>query len=374
MTGQPFEFEAADAAGYHNEAIWMSQVIKDGQWNVFWEYYHDRLSDMGYPLYLAVVYSVFGQAIIIARIIKAILSSITVVLIYKIASRNFGEKTGRMAGVLAFLYPNLIYYCGLHVKETEMVFILSLFMERADFLLRSKKFSYLLLIWVVLLGASLYFFRAVLAYSVFIALALALLFSSRRVLKFKKKMLFIFTTIIIIGLLTSSSILAEAFDFWEARTSNQSLSLEVRTQTNVFSKYASALIFAPFVFIAPFPTLVDIESQQNHMLLGGAFYVKNILAFFVIIALVSLLKKQAWRKHVLILAFLVTYLSILAMSKYAIVERFHMPALSVHIMLTAYGISQLNRKNVEFFKYYLFIIALFIIGWNWMKLAGRGLN
>jgi len=373
MTGQPFEFEAADSMGYHNEAIWMVEVLKQGQYDVFWSYYATRLSDMGYPAYLTLVYSVFGDSVIWARIIKALLSAITVVLIYKLASRNFGEKTGRIAGILALLYPNLIYYTGLHVKETEMVFILSLFAERADLLLRNKRFSYPQFFLVLLLGASLYFFRAVLAYTLFISFFAVLMFSKKGILRFRRKISSILVAIVLIILFSGSVIITEAVEYWDSRTSNQTLSLEHRQETNKFSKYGSALVFAPVIIIAPLPTFVNIEGQQNHMLLSGGYFVKNIMAFFVIIALLAMLKKKLWQKHVLILSILFTYLAILALSKFAIVERFHMPALPFHIILTAFGITQIIKKNIKYFKVYLLLIAILIFGWNWFKLAGRGI-
>ena len=70
--------------------------------------------------------------------------------------------------------------------------------------------------------------------------------------------------------------------------------------------------------------------------------------------------------------FTLAYLAILARSPYALSERFHMPVVPFLIILSAYGISQIDLKNKKFFIPYLVIIGLIIIGWNWFKLAGRG--
>ena len=72
MTGQPFEFQAADSKGYHFEAVWMRGVIANGDYVTFLGYYMNRLSDMGYPAYLTFIYSIFGDSIIIARLIKKV--------------------------------------------------------------------------------------------------------------------------------------------------------------------------------------------------------------------------------------------------------------------------------------------------------------
>jgi 4-amino-4-deoxy-L-arabinose transferase-like glycosyltransferase len=373
MTGEPFEFEAADSQGYHFEAVWMKNVLANGNYELFSAYYTNRLSDMGYPAYLTFIYSIFGNSIIIARLIKALLGALTVLLIYKIASRNLGDTTGRIAGVLAMIFPNLIYYAGIHTKETEMVFLLVLFIERAEHLFRKNKLMVFQLLIVVFLGSLLYFFRAVLFYTAFLSLGMVVLFSSQRALKFRKTLLAVFFGIITFLFINNSFIIDEASGFLEDRGSNQSRSIQHRSTSQKLAKYGSTAIFAPVIFIAPFPTFVNIETQQNHMLLSGGFFVKNIMAFFVFVALLSLIKKKRWKNHILILAIFAIYLTILAMSKFAIVERFHMPAIPLFIILAAFGITQINKKNIKYFQLYLILISIVIVGWNWFKLAGREL-
>jgi hypothetical protein len=373
MTGVPFEFAAADSQGYHFEAVWISDLFRKGDIERIKLYYSTRVSDAGYPIYLTLIYSIFGKSILIARLIKTFIGAYTVVLICKLSKRNFGDEVGRLTGIFAMLYPNLVYYTGMHVKETEMVFILVLFVERADFLLRSKKLNYGLVSFVLLLNILLYFFRAVLAYSAFISFIVALIFSRKEIFHLKRKLSILLAILGIVLFLYGSAYFAEAMQYWEDRFSNQEVSLAHRTQTNSLAHYGSTIVFAPFALIAPFPTFVNIENQQNHMLLSGAFFVKNVLAFFVILSIILLITKKRWKNHVFLMAILISYVTILSMSKYAIVERFHLPALPFHIMFSVFGISLINEKHYRSFKYYLLFIALVIIGWNLFKLLGRGL-
>ena len=55
-TGQPFEFGAADSLGYHEEAVWLAE----SSWSFVWDYYFGSfgVSDVGYPLYLTVLYKI----------------------------------------------------------------------------------------------------------------------------------------------------------------------------------------------------------------------------------------------------------------------------------------------------------------------------
>ncbi|MFT6870718.1 MAG: hypothetical protein ACJA2L_001993, partial [Polaribacter sp.] len=226
---------------------------------------------------------------------------------------------------------------------------------------------------VLFLGSLLYFFRAVLFYTAFLSLGMVVLFSSQRALKFRKTLLVVFFGIITFLFINNSFIIDEASGFLEDSGSNQSISLQHRSTTQKLAKYGSTAIFAPIIFIGPFPTFVNIETQQNHMLLSGGYFVKNIMAFFVFVAFLFLIKKKRWKNHILILSIFLIYLAILTMSKFAIVERFHMPTLPFFIILSAYGISVINKKSIKYFQGYVLLIALVIVGWNWFKLVGRGL-
>lgn len=377
MTGQPFEFEAADAVGYHEEAIWLISLLADDKLPVYLAYTKGNYSDMGYVAYLTAVYSAVGANLFIVRILKALLSAFTCLLIYKLARRNFGESAGKIAGILALLSPNLIYYCGLHVKETEMVFLTVFFLERADLLIREKKLVPMVLIATLLLGLSLFFFRTVLGATAMASLVMGfLLFSARgKKVGLVRKVMF-GVTILVIGLfLAGGRIEAEMSRYWGDRDTNQQASMNARSTRetgNSLAKYGATAIFAPVILIAPFPTLVNIETQQNQMLLNGGYYTRNIYVFFLLIGLVALWKKKALREHLLLISFLFSYLAVLALSKFALSERFHMPILPVIIIMAAYGVTQLDRKNVKYYLPYLGIVALIILAWNIFKVAGRG--
>ncbi|GAB2771884.1 hypothetical protein GCM10027275_13360 [Rhabdobacter roseus] len=376
MTGEPFEFEAADAKGYHEEAIWLLSLLKADQLPVYLAYSKGNYSDMGYVAYLTVLYSVFGDGILLVRLIKAVLSAYTCLLIYRLASRNFGESTGKIAGILALLSPNLIYYCGLHLKETEMVFLTIFFLERADLLIRSRQIPIPLLAAVLLLSLSLFFFRTVLGAVAMASLLLGLLlYSGRGKIGLGKKVGF---GVVMVGLgllLQGGRINAEIDRYWGDRDTNQQLSMQARANSksgNSLATYGNAAVFGPLILLAPFPTLVNIDTQQNQMLLNGGYYTRNIFAFFVLLSLVIFWKRDIIREHLLLLSFLFGYLAVLATSKFALAERFHLPILPVLLIFAAFGITQLDKKNVQYFTPYLVLISVLILAWNFFKVAGRG--
>ena len=383
-TDTPFSIGAADELGYHEMAVHGADLLRDNVWNIYLplQRYGGNVafSDMGYPIYLSIVYWIFGDSILIARIIKAIWSALTAVLIYKLASRNFGEYVGRMAGVFCMLMPNLIYYCSFQLKEVEMVFLAMLFVERADWLLRQSKLKAMQTVTVMLIPLALFMIRAALAATLVAAFFCALLLTTGRVSGFGKRAVLIVLAGIFAAtmFLTSTSIGTEVRKMWETRDSGQQSNMEwrsIRDNGNAFAKYAGAAVFAPMIFTLPFPTLAETPGQENQKIIHGGNFVKNITSYFTIMALLVLMVTGNWRKHVLPITVLCGYLVVLVFSSFAQSERFHIPILPLSLMFAAAGISLIKENPwiKQYFNYWCVLIFIAAIAWNWFKLAGRGM-
>jgi len=393
-TGIPFEYEAADVLFYDDMGKYGASLLSNGELDLYpkmQKYAGDVVfSDMGYPIYLAVIYYITGDSIILTRIIKAVWGAWTVLLVYRLAQRNFGEHTARMAAILCMLMPNLIYYCGSHLKETEMVFMEILFIERADHVMRQGKFIFSEVLTVVLVGMYLFMFRTVLAAVLFIAFFMALTMSSTRIVNWGRRLLVILLGLTLIGVVFGNRIDEEVrqvtnVDVIEQQQRNmqwRSTRGEKQGTNNRFIRYASASVFAPMIFTLPFPTMVETPGQENQKMIHGGNYCKNITSFFTIIAVVMLIwpynwRKRLldgeWRKHLLPLAVLGGYLVVLVFSSFAHSERFHLPSVPLAMMFAAYGISRFNPKWKRWYWLWLAVIFVACVGWAWFKLRGRGM-
>lgn len=376
MTGQPFEFGAADAMGYHGEAEWIVTMLKSGGIQPYFDYMNGRYSDMGYPFYLGWQYLFTGNSIFIARLLKAVYGAFTCLLIYRLAGRSMGEDVGRMAAIFCMLMPNLILYTGIHTKEVEMVMLTAWFIERADALLRGKKYTLSTLWLPFALAGSLFFFRTVLGATALFALFTAVMFSNSRVMAMGKRIVVGIWVVVTIVYFIGGSIANEVQEVWQSRQDNQETSMEwrsVREGGNQFAKYAGAAVFAPMIFVIPFPTIVETPKQENLKLINGGNYVKNIMAFFVMFAIFWVVKNSMWRDYLLIGSFTIGYLMVIAMSAFAQSERFHQPVLPFLMILAAFGISKVTNKEKKYFTWYIALMFVAIIAWSWFKLAGRGL-
>lgn len=387
-TGTAFSIDAADELFYNDVAQYAANMMRDGNWDIYSNIQDyasgTQFSDMGYPIYLTVVYWIFGGGIIVPRLIKAILGAWTAVLMYKLASRNFGEQVGRMTAIMCMLMPNLIYYCSFQLKEVEMVFLCILFAERADFLLRKGKLAFVPTAMLMLIPAVMFTIRTALAAVMVMAFFCALILSSERIVTWGRRALLLTLALVFAGvvLTTSTSIGQEIREMWQARSSTQQAAIEwysTRTDEGGFSnslaKYAGAAVFAPMIFTIPFPTMVETYGQENQKMIHGGNFVKNIVSSFTIAALFILLFSGDWRKYVLPLAILCGYLVVLVFSSFAHSERFHLPILPFTLMFAAYGISKMNEVwwIKKYYPYWCALMFIAAIAWNWFKLAGRGM-
>lgn len=371
-TGMPFEFGSSDAMGYHDEALWFREIGFASAWDYL---SRKSIADAGYPVYLTLLYSVTGGSIIITRIIKSLLSAWMCVLMYRLAKRNVGEEAGRMTGIFCCLMPNLIMYCGLHLKETEMIFLTVAALERADALLRSPKVNVWNLILVALLVVSLFFFRTVLGATMIFAILSALVFSSNALMGRWNRVVLISWAIIALVVMAGGTLANETLSVWEGRSENQAAKRDYQVYKGIkWAKYATGSVMAPIMFVLPFPTMVDVDEQYNQQLINGGNYVRNFFGIFTLIALFSaIFIKKNWRDLALIGAFIISYLGVICMSGFANSERFLLPGLPFLLLMAAYGVSLLDERNFKWVRIWYYIVPVMVISWAVFKLGSRGI-
>ena len=374
-TGIPFEFDTADALGYHEEAEWLAGE----KWSVVWNYYFEKdasgISDTGYPLYLTVLYKIFGPVVIIPRILKAFISAFTCVLIYKLSSRTFGEDVGRMAGIMMALMPNFIIYCGYHLKETEMIFLEVAFLERMDNLLRNRKTTFWNIFLPTILAGSLFFFRTVLGAAAIFAFATAVILSNTPSMKRGwKRTALIGWGLLCLVMIGGGTAMTEMESLWEERDENvANKRLEQTSRGNQWAQYATGAVMAPMAFVLPFSTMIDVDQQYAQQTKHGGNFIRNFMGFFALLAIYEAIRRKQWRNFVLIGAFVIAYLGVIALSGFSNSERFLLPGLPCLVMMWAYGISTLRKQTYKLFTPWCFFVFLMEFGWAFFKLGSRGL-
>jgi 4-amino-4-deoxy-L-arabinose transferase-like glycosyltransferase len=374
INGNPFEVGAADAIGYHGEAEWLAPE----PWSVAFNYWFSGggFSDVGYPFYLTVLYKIFGPVIIIPRIFKALWSSWMCILIYRLSARMFGEKVGRIAGIMCALMPNLIIYCGYHLKETEMMFLTVAFMERTDYLLREHKYN----IWTIsiplLLAGSLFFFRTVLGAVAVFAFVSAVLFANTPSMKRgTKRIAIIGWSLLCLIVAGGGTIMTEIEEYWNKKDTNSANKrMEQASRGNQWALYATGSVMAPMVVALPFATMVHVDEYQvAQETKHSGNYIRNFMAFFALIGMYEAIRQKKWRNMTLVGAYTFAYLGVISLSGFGNSERFLLPGLPGLIVIWTYGISELRAKTYGLLRYWCIIVVLMEVAWAYFKIGSRGL-
>ncbi len=374
VTGIPFEFSAADSLAYHEDALWLASEPLATTW-IYLFGGVIPFSDSGYTFFLSIIYRVFGPVIIIPRIINALLSTWTCAIFYKMASRTFEKEVARMATIMMIFMPNLIIYCGYHLKETVMLTLLVASLERFDALIRSKQLTFLNIAVPFLLVGSLFLFRTALGAAAVLAFASAILVSSAPGMKrISKRLALIGWGVLAIVVFAGGSFATEVEELWENKEENV---VKKRTEQtlrgNQWAKYATGSVMAPMIVVLPFATMVDVDEQYAQQTKSGGNFIRNFMGFFVFIAVYEAIRRKQWRNYVLIGAFATAYLGVVSLSGFSNSERFLLPGLPCLIMMWAYGVSTLRKPTYKLLTPWCVVVLAMEFGWAFFKLGSRGL-
>ena len=385
MTGQPHEFGSADSMSYVEVAEdWIMHIEGDTFGPILVEQMERALGDTGYPLAITPFIYLFGVdfGVFMILIANALLGSFTSVIIYRITSRSMSETTARLAAIFCMLHPVLICYAGMTLKEVLMTFLLVLFIDMAERMLRDRKYTFATIAPMVLTGFALFMFRTVLGMVAFMAVFFALVMMDTRVVSWGKK---VALGAILIGLIfagASDNIMREVNQIRDTNVvEQQEISMTKRYGSekggkfsgNRFANHAGAVVFAPLIFTIPFPTMVDVGFQEDMRLIHGGNWMRNVMSGFVIFAMFLLLFTGDWRQYTLPLAMLLGYLVVLVFSAFAQSLRFHIPVMPFEMMFAAYAITNMRKKHRVWYLVWCLFTIVTCFAWNWFKLAGRGM-
>jgi hypothetical protein len=365
-----------DSWAYFDEAIWLKEMILQGDISPYLEYVRQgSVDDAGYPAFLALWNILTGNSILLSRFPNAFFDAWTVVLTYRIAYRNFGDKVARLSSFFVLLIPMMSFYSAVTMKESLMVMLTMWALEKGDLLIRDRKFTSWNLIAFILLALLVSFLRIALAWVVVLTFVCAVILSSERLIQHTRRVAFI-SVLILAALTVFGGTLLQQREVLFSQIESTGQNYDYRAERLGGNKLVSNLnkvVLAPFALTIPLPTMVEIEGQNIQQLQNGGYYLKNVLSFFVVFSFFILIKRKKWRYSITLLAFLAGYLMVLAMSSFLHSGRFHHPVVPIEMIFAALGISSIrNRRDAKLFDYFLIFEFLVILFWNGFKLKGRG--
>lgn len=373
----PFEINAADSWTYHLAGIRISESIPQGDFTGGALYYFKGRADLGFPIYIGVLYYLFGPYTVVTRIFNAIWGSLTVVYISKISHSIFGESQGRLAGIIAMLMPPFLWFGGMHLKETVMIFLIVSVFYHVTNIVKNGKFSFRGIAITIIFSFLLFYFRTFLAMLVIVCILLYFLLNltKRNVNKGILFVSFLIFIVIVRNLINVygfrqdiNPILAESTARFETELADTAKERKI--------SYNRAFV-APFIMVGaivtPFPSFLDFEERQ--LAIYTQFQnelVRNIMYFFAFLGIYFSLRKR-FRTSLLITTFSLGYILILTLSAVSFQSRFQLLSLPFMIMFMAEGFTTSKKPLVGKWIVYMCLIFIAIFAWNYFKLSIRNL-
>jgi hypothetical protein len=380
----PFEINAADSWTYHIQAIEISKNLYNGQ---FFQTLHALIrsqDDFGFPTYLGVVYSFFGYGAnafavsIPVRLLNCLWGSLTVIYICKIARMVYSDEQARIAGVIAMLMPAFLWFGGMHLKETLMLFLIVLIFYHAIKMVYIKRINIISIFLVIMLSLLLFFFRTYLAGLVVGCVAFYFLLNFT-----KKKATIPVAFVVFILFVAVEYYLVKHFGFQQRFSQNLSLAnineLQRQLTYNAGRVGVSfkATSVTPFVFLGgiltPFPSFLNLDpnqlgiftSYQNEL-------VRNVMYFFAFSGILFSLRTK-FRNISLLLIFSLGNTLASAMAGFSVYDRYQLPSLPFFVIFMAEGIKHSNNKTDRVWVIYLLVVMAAIFAWNIFKVHIRGM-
>ena len=373
-TGKAFEYDAGDSLCYHSTAVDLSRCVHEGYISYIFKYLNAHTmgySDQGYILWLTLIYSIFGRSMLVPRIFKGLMSAYMCVLIYKLGKRTFGERTGRLAAVMCVFTPILIQICGIHTKEMELIFLSIFALERIDYLIRSKCYTFWNILVPILLTALTFGFRTITGMCIIFAAVVFILFSPNDLISKRGKIITLASVVVVFFMFLFSPIGREMMIIYQLKFSDLNYQSEKYEEMGMkHGNLAKSWYMAPGAFVLPLAPMVE-ESPDNNKMIHGSTYVKNFLAFFAMLAIVIVFRQKKWRDFSLIGAYELSYLAIIMFSFAANSERFHEPAVPLIVLMAAYTMTHMQHKDLKLFHIYCGVLIVALFGWNTLKLSAR---
>lgn len=375
-TGIGFEYDAGDSLWYHSTGVMLSHALREGHFLYVLRYLHHTtmgFSDQGYVLWLTLVYTIFGRNWLVPRLLKALMGAYLCHLIYKLGSRTFGERTGRLAAVMCVFMPILIQICGVHTKEAELMFISIFALERMDYLIRSRRYTFWNILVPILLTGLAFGFRTIVGMCLIFAFLAFLILAPVSLVARRSRIVALASVAVVFLVFLFTPVGREMRIIYHVRFREMNRPSEQYKEMGLkHSELAKSWYLAPGAFVLPLAPMVE-ESPDNNKMIHGSSYVRNFLGFFAMLAIVIAFRQRRWRDFALIGAYELSYLSLIMFSFAANSERYHEAAVPLIVLMSAYSMTHLRHKDLKWFYAYCVVLFAALLFWNWLKLSARGL-
>jgi len=372
----PFEINATDSWTYHIAAVEIrDDLFNRNLFSTLKDILRER-SDWGFTIYSGIIYRIFGNSPVFVRLMNCLLGSLTVILLSKIAGNLRSFQHARLTGIIAMLMPPLLWFGGMSLKETLMIFmVVAVLHYGIDYVIK-RKLKIIGIIIMISFTFFLLYFRTILAILLFICLGAYFFINTAN--RKNISVIILFSTFILatwfliktFGFIGSiEGAYGQSKNFFTTKMTEKT---QMVGNINYKLTAVSPLIIGSSV-VTPFPSFLYLEERQ----LGIVIHyqnelIRNFMYYFAFMGLFYLFKSD-FKKNSLIIMFTLGYLFIMAYTGYSFEDRFQLVSLPTMIICMSAGLIDSKPVWLRRWNFYLAAIIIAILAWNVFKLSIRGI-
>lgn len=378
--GRPDYVGAIDAVSYHREAIIIADLIRK---LYFLEAYHQsiaftgQIDNSGLPLFIGMVFAVFGNHYFIGSLALCVISAWGVVFLFRTTKIIWGDSIGRTAGILFMHFPLALFFSVVYRKEVVVVFLLLYIIYVVSNAINNMRLSKLKFIALIAAMSSLFFFRTAVGALVAIVVPVAFIFNKYKGSRLSSIFITVATVIMLSFLIYQTGEysffldrITESGDHWANKRTQELVERGGGVAGYSLAELAKLPVYVIMSIIAPFPAMVDVPTSfgtshdDNWYYMTGNM-VWNILAFFSIIGFYYSIRTKAFQS-VIVWAFTAGYIYMLAATVLFTRVRFAYISMPLMLALTALGLANFSQK--KYWILYLVAVGIMTIIWNYLRL------
>ena len=371
-----FYVGAVDATRYYRVSTEVSELLRNFEFarvipHLLMEY-EFHWDNIGVPLFLGTIFSFTTNSVVWAKIIIAIMGSLSVVYIYKTADLYFESNISKLAGLLAALLPLSLFYDAVILKEPFVVFFASMVVYYASVIQKQGKLNIKNILLIVLPLAAIFLVRT--AAGAVLVMALAGFFMLNRVkgtpiVSWATGMVITGLFIYLIGTFSDTWYFIERIEGGAEVGEARIAAVEGRTAWQNLGIGPLFLIISHF---APFPAVVELNPVWGH---DATYYwiagiiIWNLLSIYAILGIWEMIKRQPM-ETMMIWGFTVGLTLVLGITAMFTQVRQSWVVMPLMMIPAAVGLVRYKQK-------YIMLASLgsafaLVILWNLFRAMGRG--
>ncbi|GHA46113.1 hypothetical protein GCM10007103_28990 [Salinimicrobium marinum] len=355
-----FEYTGSDSVFYHETAAFLSNGNIATNLDNFLRLTRFGYDDSGFLLYLAVIYKIFEEPLIV-RLFNVLINSATVYFLYRIARQFLPQKLSILSALIFGISSFSIYYQSSGLKETLMLFIITLNFFSWYRMRKPGNKKYVILFLATLV--SILFFRTVLV------AFLACSYGASFFFKIKSNVLRVLFAIVLLAIFLGSILYLELINVERYLNATNMATTDRETHSaSIFNRMAAVLagIFGPF------PSFIPLGDNRDTVMHAPSLILKVFLSPYFFYAIYIALKNK-FRELYPMLLFSLCHIISLSYLVHTFKLRNQFPHLPFFILCALVGYYYLHNLETKSSKRNLIgamhiILIPIIFFWNYLRI------